>query len=463
MRLQRLEAQRQERQKLTTDLGLKLPLTWRPRPDQSSLWNYLCEGGLRGYEIAHRRWGKDDVALHWTAKAAMQRVGNYWHMLPEASQGRKAIWDAINPRTGKKRVDEAFPKAIRARTVDNEMKIELIDGSIWQVLGSDNYNSYVGSPPVGVVFSEWALADPQAWSFVMPILEENNGWALFITTPRGRNHAKRFYDMACTTKGWHAGTHKASQTPVFTAEQLERIKGELVDFYGKDEGEAKYLQEYECSFDAAVPGSYYGVEMNEAEKAGRIGKVPYDPRFPVFAVFDLGHGDSMSIGFVQVVAKEPRFIDYHESSRGSIPGYSKMIREKPYPVAKLILPHDGAAGQLSTGSSYEQQFRQLNHVVNVLPNEDLDAGIQETRTFIKMAWFDKEACARLLDCLRAYHREWDEKNKVFKATPKHDWASHAADMTRYVAKAHNKGLLRADAATPRTDVSLSRDGMSSPI
>ena len=127
---------------------------WHPRPDQMKLWSYLEKGGKRAVEVAHRRWGKDDVALHFTAKESQKKVGNYWHMLPEYGQGRKAIWNAINPRTGLKRIDEAFPEAIRSKTLSQEMYIEFRNGSSWQVVGSDNYNSIVGAPPIGIVLSE---------------------------------------------------------------------------------------------------------------------------------------------------------------------------------------------------------------------------------------------------------------------------------------------------------------------
>jgi hypothetical protein len=161
---------------------LLVPAVWGPRDYQEPLWRYLIGGGKRADVAAHRRWGKDDVALHWTASAAMEKPGVYWHLLPEAGQARKAIWDAVNPHTGRKRIDEAFPKAIRARTRDHEMQIELTSGSVWQVLGSDNYDSLVGAPPVGVVFSEWALAKPDAWTYLRPILAENDGWAVFLWT-----------------------------------------------------------------------------------------------------------------------------------------------------------------------------------------------------------------------------------------------------------------------------------------
>lgn len=435
-----------------------LPNNWKPRQYQKALWRYLENGGKRAYEVAHRRWGKDDVCLHWSACAAIQRVGNYWHMLPEAAQARKAIWDAINPHTGKRRIDEAFPLEIRKRTIDNEMKIELINGSIWQVLGSDNYNSYVGSPPVGVVLSEWALADPQAWAYLMPILEENGGWALFITTPRGRNHAKRFFDMAKATIGWHAEKQHASQTNVFKPEQLERIKAELIAQYGEDEGEAKFEQEYECSFDAALPGAYYGKEINAAEAEGRISGVPHDPRYPVFAIFDLGHGDSTAIGFVQLIGREPRVIDYHESSGQSIAYYAKLLREKPYNIPHIILPHDGDSGSLASGTTYRKQFEALGFKVKVLPRGSIDSGIVLARALLRRIWMDAKLCERLVDCLRNYHREWDEKNKIFRPRPKHNWASHAADMFRYVSEAEAAGWLTIE-AKPKVDMKLPQGQM----
>lgn len=432
---------------------VSLPNNWLPRWYQKPLWRYLENGGKRVYEVAHRRWGKDDVCLHWTAIAAMTRPANYWHMLPEQAQARKAIWTAVNPHTGIRRIDEAFPHEIRKRTLENEMVIEFVNGSIWQVLGSDNYNSYVGSPPAGVVLSEWALADPQAWAYLMPILEENGGWAFFITTPRGRNHAKRFYDTAIKDDEWFAEKSVASQTGVFKPEQLDKIRGTLIDQYGEDEGSAKFEQEYECSFDAALPGAYYGREVNAAENEGRISGVPYDPRHSVIAVFDLGYGDSTAICFVQMVGREPRIIDYHEASGQGMDYYGKLLREKPYPMASVILPHDGASGSLASGTTYEKQMRGMGFNVRVLPRGDLDAGITLARSLLKQAWFDKGKCERLIDCLRNYHREWDEKNKVFRPRPKHDWSSHAADAFRYVAEAFNAGWL-AHQTVPNVSMKL---------
>jgi len=432
--------------------NITLPYQWHPRSYQKNLWRYLENGGKRAYAIWHRRAGKDDLCLHWTATAVMERVGNYWHMLPEAAQARKAIWDAINPKTGKRRIDEAFPHVIRKRTVDNEMKIEFISGSIWQVLGSDNYNGYVGSPPVGVVLSEWALADPASWAYLMPILEENDGWAFFITTPRGRNHAAAFYKMASKAENWFCEKLPASQTDVYSAEQLQRIQAELRAQYGDDEGSSKYDQEYECSFDAALPGSYYGKEMNRAENEERITDVPYSSAHPVFPVFDLGHGDSTAISFVQLVGCQPRIIDYHESSGQSIATYAKLLQDTPYVIPHIILPHDAADGRLGTGKSYETQFKQFGLQTKVLKRTaNVNADINLTRNLINQSWFDHDRTDRLIEALRHYHREWDNRNKIFQPHPKHDWSSHGADSFRYAAVAYENGLFKVH---KRPDTSL---------
>lgn len=395
--------------------------------------------------VWHRRAGKDDVCLNFAACEAIQRVGNYWHMLPEAAQARKAIWKAVNPHTGKKRIDEAFPQAIRKSTNDTEMLIELVNGSTWQVLGSDNYNSQVGSTPRGIVFSEWALADPNAWAYMRPILAENNGWALFITTPRGRNHAKRMYDNALKEEGWFCQSLNADQTGVFKPETLAGELRELIAEMGEDEGRAKYEQEYFCSFDAALPGAYYGKEMNKAEQDGRIGRAPYKPGVPVFPVFDFGRGlsNSTAIWFVQVVGLEVRLIDYEEGNSGGIDHYGRLLKDKPYVYDKLILPHDGGTERLSgDGLSYAQQFEGMGFETLVLPRPDsILSHITLARGLINQAWFDAEKCERGIDCLRNYHREWDDQNKVFKPTPKHNWASHGADAFRYVAQAHELGHL----------------------
>ncbi len=167
-------------------------------------------------------------------------------MLPQAEQARKAIWDAVDPHTGIKRIDQAFPMEIRKRTRHDTMWIEFVTGSTWQVVGSDNFNSLVGSPPVGVVFSEWSLANPAAWAFIRPMLLENGGWAGFIYTPRGKNHAHRTHlsaQMSMKEGGpWFSQKLTVGETGVFTSEQLNEELKELVREYGESEGESFFQQ-----------------------------------------------------------------------------------------------------------------------------------------------------------------------------------------------------------------------------
>jgi phage terminase large subunit len=261
---------------------------WKPRPYQQTLWDYLERGGKRAIAICHRRWGKDDVALHWSAVSAMRKPATLWHMLPEAAQARKAIWLAVNPHTGKRRIDEAFPHAIRESTNEQEMFIRFKNGSTWQVIGSDNYNSLVGSPPAGIVFSEWSRANPQAWGYLAPILVENRGWALFITTPLGNNHAKSMLDVARNKRGWFAQVQTIDDTRAIPYSAVEEQRQEYIALFGEAAGLALLEQEYYCSFSSVIPGAYYAKEMTEAERAGRITQVDRDPDQPVHTAWDLG-------------------------------------------------------------------------------------------------------------------------------------------------------------------------------
>jgi hypothetical protein len=228
---------------------------WRPRRYQLPLWKYMENGGRRAVAVWHRRAGKDEVCLHWAACAAAQKPATYWHMLPEANQARKAVWEAINPHTGKRRIDEAFPMEIRATTREQEMMIKLRTGATWQVVGSDNYDSLVGSPPYGVIFSEWALAKPDAWAYLRPILAENGGWAMFIYTPRGENHGKATYDFALTDDEWFCELLTAEKTGVFDANTLDSERREMQSQYGMSRGEALFKQEYYCSWVEAFEGA----------------------------------------------------------------------------------------------------------------------------------------------------------------------------------------------------------------
>ena len=407
-----------------------VPRRWEPRDYQKALWKYLEQGGLRADVVAHRRWGKDEVALNWAAIEAVTRPGVYWHLLPEASQGRKAIWDAVNPHTGKKRIDEAFPRSIRERTRDAEMMIHLRSGATWQVVGSDNFNSLMGSPPRGVVFSEWALAKPDAWSFIRPILAENGGWALFLWTPRGRSHATRSFESRARNPEWFCLRSPATATGVFTDEQLARERAELVaEFGSEEEGQARYASEYLVDFDAAAPGAYYASLLGQAETAGRVARAPHDPALRVDTAWDLGIDDYTAIWFFQQAGREVRAIDYFETSGEGLHAIvAQAIAGKPYVYGTHYLPHDVMVREL--GAAGRSRLETLGTLgvspISVGAAMDLEERINAARLMIPMTWFDAEACALGLTRLRAYRKRWSRATRSY-AGPLHDAASHGAD------------------------------------
>lgn len=425
-----------------------LPNNWEPRPDQMHLWSYLESGGRRAVEVGHRRWGKDDLSLHFTATATQQRIGNYWHMLPQFNQCRKAIWEAVNPHTGKRRIDEAFPVDIRKKTRETDMLIEFKNGSIWQLVGSDNYNALVGSPPVGIVYSEYALSDPQSWAYLSPILEENDGWAIFISTSRGNNHFKRLYDFAKVTPGWFAELLPATQTPVFTPDQLEKIKAEMIGAHGEDLGEALFNQEYLCSFEGAKPGAYYAKQMALANKEGRITDVPWTSGLEVYTFWDLGVDDSTTIWFMQFSGMQVRVIDYYEGTGYGFEHYAKILKEKPYVYGDHYMPHDAAVRELSSGefAKSRQEVAEglgIKPVVIVERARDIQAvitGIGSVRNILSRCWFDKAKCWQGISALEGYSADYDENKKIMSNRPAHTWESHGADAFRTFAVGYSTTL-----------------------
>lgn len=411
-------------------MEVDLPNGWEPRDYQRPLWQYLEHGGLRADVAAHRRWGKDDVALNFTAVKAMQRVGTYWHMLPEASQARKVIWEAVNPHTGRKRIDDAFPASIRAGARHSDMVIPLINGSMWQVVGSDNYDSLVGATPVGIVFSEWSLAKPDAWTFLRPILAENGGWALFLWTPRGRNHATRAFESRERDPTWFTMRSPATKTSVFTPEQLEREKADLIAETGSaEEGEARFASEYMVDFDAAAPGAYYSSLIGKAREEGRITRVPYDPQLKVDTAWDLGIDDYTAIWFFQRVGREVRAIDYYETSGEGLQSIVKnALGARPYVYGAHHLPHDVMVRELGAGG--RSRFETLTglgvHPISVGVAMDPEDRINAGRGMIPLTWFDEEKCAAGLDRLRQYRKRWNKATRSYMG-PLHDENSHGAD------------------------------------
>jgi len=435
--------------------------SWYCQPHQDNLWRYLEAGGKRACAVWHRRAGKDDIALRWTCKAAHKRIGNYWHMLPQAEQARKAIWEAVNPHTGKRRIDEAFPPGMRKRTRNNEMMIELACGSIWQVVGSDNYNALVGSPPVGVVFSEWSLADPASWAYISPILLENDGWALFLYTPRGRNHGFNTARLAKSrSETWFYELLTVEQTGVFTAEEIANELAEKQAEYGPDLGAAWIQQEYYCSFDAAVLGAIYAPWMRALERAQRIGAFPPVPGYEIHTAWDIGYADHTAIWWYQLLpGPEVRLVDFYTTSGQGAQHYAEILTGKrikvrdgskrwdfdgdyaghehrqAYVYGRHFAPHDAAHHTIAAnGRSFGDQMYDFGITLEVLGQVNQRDQIATARKSLEYCTFDAVRCARGIEALESYHYEWDEKLRQLKEKPHHDWSSHPADAYEIVSQ-----------------------------
>jgi hypothetical protein len=428
---------------------IELPYRWNTRDYQEPLWDYLAGGGRNAVAIWHRRAGKDDLALQHTVCALHQRKGSYVHMLPEYEQARRALWDQVDSNTGVRRIDQIFPKELRESTRDDTMFIRFKCGSTWQLMGSDRYNAAMGAGFCGIVFSEFALGNPAAYSYFSPMLAENNGWRVVITTPRGHNHAEMLYKHAA--KEMRAGGDYFAQ--ILTAEQTGAISPQILQdelasmcaLHGEAFGRALWLQEYFASFEAAIPGSIFGEDMARARAEGRIGVVPIEPDIPVHTGWDLGRTDDTSIWWFQMLGNEPRLIDYEADNFKEIPHYAQLLKDKAeergFKYGYNYLPHDAKPVKLGMGGkSILQQFVDWNRDRNnclgqfiVMPPYAKTEQIQATRATLAKAWIDESHCGDGLSCITQYHREWDDEKRVFTDKPVHDWSSHGVDALATVA------------------------------
>ncbi|MEW6126738.1 MAG: hypothetical protein AB1757_06845 [Acidobacteriota bacterium] len=401
-----------------------LPHKFTPRDYQLPLLQAVDNGIKRAVILWHRRCGKDKTLVNLVAKKMMERVGTYYYFFPTYKQGKKILWKGMD-KDGFKFTDH-FPQELRQRTDNTEMLIEFKNNSVFQIIGTDDYDSIVGTNPVGCVFSEYALQNPKVWDFIRPILAENGGWAIFNYTPRGKNHGYDLYEMARENPKWFVQKLTVDDTGIISPEviQEERESGMA---------EEMIQQEYYCSFTAAIMGAYYWKEYDEAEKAGRFTNVPYDPSVLVHTVWDLGIRDSMAIGFYQAVGLERRKIDYLEFTGKGLAEAIKLVKEKPYTYGKHFAPHDIQVRELGTGKSRWEVAKELGIEFEIVPNLPVQDGIEAGRRLFRKLWVDKTNCKDWLRLIPQYTKEYDEDKKIFKDKPLHDWTSHGADEHRYTA------------------------------
>lgn len=398
-----------------------------PRSYQLPLLDAIENKGYkRVLAILPRRAGKDITAWNLCVRAALKRIGTYFYVFPTYAQAKKVIWDATTI-DGRRFINDYIPDELVESKNGQEMKIRFKNGSLIQLVGSDNIDGLVGTNPLGVIFSEYAIQDPRAYNFLRPILLANDGWCVFISTPRGKNHLWEMYQIAQNnTDEWYSYRLTVEETGHISLEDLEREKQQGLM------SEDFIQQEFFCSFEMGVEGAYYAKYIDKMRIKGQIGTVPWEPAFKVHTAWDLGVRDSTTIIFFQTVGQTIRIIDCYENSKVGLEHYIKIINQKEYSYGKHIAPHDIKVREFTSGVTRIDKARQLGVNFTIAPDVYLEDGIETVRSTLSKIWIDERSCANFIKAIENYRQEYDPKKKVYKDHPLHDWSSHWADSLRYM-------------------------------
>jgi hypothetical protein len=397
----------------------RVVIPYEPRPEQRAIHAALDKHRF-AVVVCHRRFGKTVLAINELIKRAMtctRERPRVAYIAPTYRQAKLISWDYAKD----------FTRVIPGVTFNEaELRIDFPGGARLQLLGADNADSLRGIYLDAVVLDEYALMSPRVWSeIVRPTLADRLGRSLFIGTPMGDNSFRQIYDQATQDDEWFSVIRRASETGIVDAAELKRAAATM--------SPEQYAQEFECSWSAAVPGAYYGRLMDEAERDGRIGRVPYDSHAKTYTAWDLGIGDSTAIWVLQPVAKELHAIAYYETNGQPLAHFVAWLKDLGYPYQEHYLPHDAAARELQTGKSRVEALLQLGIRATVLPASKVDDGIEEVRRLIPMTWFDAIGCKEGVNALRNYRSEYDDRRRALRRQPLHDWASHGADAFRQYA------------------------------
>ena len=377
--------------------------------------------------VAHRRAGKTVAMCADLVIGALETAHpnpQFAYLAPYREQAKRVAWTYLKELT--KPLHTKPPN-------ESELRIDMRNGhggeSRIYVAGADNPDALRGMYFDGVVMDEVGDMRPDAWyKVIRPALSDRKGWCIWAGTPKGKNLFWNLKEEARLNPKTHLLLElPASKTNILDPEELQAAQAQMT--------EESYLVEYECSFDAAMPGAYYAKLVSDAYDQGRIGAHALDPAFPVHLVADLGYTDSCSWWGWQDTPDGYRVVEFMEDDNQPIAHYIDWVRSRPYRVGTVYLPHDARAKSLQTGKSIIEQFLSSGIRPTIVPEMSLQDGIEAARLVLPSCWFDEERTYDGLDHLRAYMREWDEKSQTFRNKPKHDQHSHAADAFRYFALA----------------------------
>ena len=390
--------------------------------------------------VAHRRAGKTVAAVNELVRAAAvcaSAMPLFAYIAPYRSQAKSVAWEYL----------KHYARPILASVNESDLYVDLVNGARIRLFGADNADAMRGLGFDGLFLDEYADFKPSVWgSILRPALSDKQGWCVFSGTPKGKN---QFWDIYSTAQRipseWFCLELPASVSKLLPEGELSAAKAQL--------SPDQYMQEYECSFEAAILGAYYGTEMREAAEQGRVTKVNYDNNVPVHTAWDLGYRDDTAVWFYQVIRDEVHIIDYYAVSGANIDEIAANILSRPYNFGKHYLPHDARAKTLAAaGKSVIEQLA-VHFGINslaIVPDLSVQDGIQAVRKVLPQCWFDADKCSEGIEALRQYQREYDEDKKAFRQTPRHDWCSHPADAFRMLSIAWRSEprVRQPDAAKP---------------
>jgi phage terminase large subunit len=402
---------------------MQVKIPYKPRALQSEMhknlkrWNVL---------VMHRRFGKTVFAVNHMIKHALTcplprpRVAL---IAPTFTQAKRISWDYVKHYAG------VIPGVTFNET---ELRADFPNGGRIMLLSGENPDALRGIYLDLCVFDEYGMQNPRVWGEVVrPALSDREGAAIFLGTPAGHNH---FFDILQQAKEqteegseqWYWKIAKASETKVVKELELDAARVQMTP--------EQYDQEYECSFTAAIIGAYYGKLLAALDDDNRITRVPYDPGLPVHTAWDLGINDSTAIWFAQVYrGGAVNVIDYYENSGVGLDHYAEVLRKKDYHWGDHLAPHDIEVRELGSGKSRLETAFGLGIRFKVIPKMKIADGINAARMLIPKCYFDREKCAEGLEMLRQYRQEWDDRKRMFRDQPRHDFTSHSADAFRYLA------------------------------
>ena len=376
-----------------------------------------------GLMVCHRRFGKTVGCVGELILRAIytkKKGAEFAYVGPFRQQAKKIAWSYL----------KEFTEGIRQGPPrESDLCITLLNGAKITIYGADNPDTIRGLFFDGVVIDEFGDCRPSLWKEVIyPTLMDRNGWAVFIGTPKGKNHFYKMLQRSQKEDDWFSYVMKSSESGIFSEKELEEAKREM--------GEDSYDREMECSFDASVPGTYYTNIIADLEKTtDNFATYPYNSDLPVSIAADLGFSDSTALWFWQVDDSGPVMIDYEEHTGQKLEFYFDLLDHKGYAYDTIWLPHDAAASTLQTGRSTIEQFaehyRAKKTRIKLVPRLARQHGIDASRMMLPKTRFDSEKCYAGIEALRAYRRQYNEKTQAYADVPMHDWASNGSDAFRY--------------------------------